>query len=417
MSGLATDRPSRRAYRGFSLILILMASWTSLFMFNPRLLLNPSLSTQDKNTTLVVQQEATEKPLPGKKKKQSRQEECVYPRIVWSPSVSDATIPVYNPNPLLDASLDIQPSRSKKLFYMNETDDYIPVENEVPIFDESCVAYKAWQTAYYPNCNSLHSLDYSDMQLLGVGNARIVWKVGQEKVALKMTRMNHFSTIRKKYEAWRIDAMIAERLTSSPRVLNIYGHCGVTTLNQEGTIKRNWARVHKTAKQKWSLAVQLARAVEDVHSIDGGDNVTAVWQNLKPDNVLFVGNKLVITDFDESALPRWNAQEQKPCKFHLSNTKLRAFQPLEPGAESGHEMDIYSLGVMLLAILTETSPRIPAGGALPVFAKRRVPRDIVSKRIQSIAMECMALNPIERPTAQRVVHNLEKAIRGKTAKM
>lgn len=407
---------------------MLLASGT--FIFNPAGLSPYLRSTQqEKNETFaheeqaeIAVQDSTDRNETPKHEEtqiavvqdQTPVKAHIYPRtVVLSPSVFNATIPDHY------ASHDLISYKDGKLFYKNYTDDYIPkTRNNIPLFEESCVPYKEWQTAYYPNCNSFHSLEYSDMELLGVGNARIVWKLGQQDdVALKMTRMNHFKTERSHYESWRIDAMISERLTSSPRVLNIYGHCGVTTLNQVGDIRKDWTHVRRPPKQKWSLALQLARAVQDVHSIDGGDNVTAIWHNVKPDNVLFLGDKLVITDFDESVLPRWNEKEQKPCKIHYRNEKLKLYQPLElyiPGAESDHTIDIYSLGVMMLAILAGTGPRIPGNGALPSFPPRRLPKDATSKKIQSIAAQCMALNPHKRPTAQQVVQNLEKAISRKS---
>lgn len=51
----------------------------------------------------------------------------------------------------------------------------------------------------------------------------------------------------------------------------------------------------------------------DLHSVDGGDNngnVTAVWLNVKPENILSVNGMLKITDFDESILQRWDAKKQ-----------------------------------------------------------------------------------------------------------
>jgi len=156
--------------------------------------------------------------------------------------------------------------------YKSYTDDLTPEENGIPMFDENCEPIKEWQTAYYPNCLSFHSLDYADMNLLGVGNARIVWKLRGEEAALKITRKNHFNTKRTLFESWCVDTMISERLTSSPRVLNIYGHCGLATLNQVGTVNSQWYKKrHQPAHKKLALALQLSRAVADVHSIDGNN--------------------------------------------------------------------------------------------------------------------------------------------------
>jgi len=135
---------------------------------------------------------------------------------------------------------------------------------------------------------------------------------------------------------------------------------------------------------------------------------------------LFVGNKLVITDFDESLLPWWNSDEEKPCKFHLTNTKPKLFQPLElsiPETDSDEKVDIYSLGAMLYNILAGVPPydrmhhfERKKAGTLPGYQKKLLPRDRISKTLYKVATKCMVQNPNERPTAHQVVKALEKAL-------
>ena len=306
------------------------------------------------------------------------------------------------------------------LHYKNYTEKFIPVENEIPLFDESCEPIKVWQRIHYPNCLTFHSLDYTELKLLGIGNARIVWKLGEE-AALKITRKNHFNSNRTLYESWRIDAMISERLTSSPHVLDIYGHCGLATLNQVGTVIPHWSRnTSQPLVKKLSLALQLSMAVADVHSIDGDNVVTAVWRNIKPENVLFIGERLTITDFDESILPWWSPAEKKPCKFHTIYSKPKLFQPLElsiPGKDSDEKIDIYALGVMIYTILTGSLPfkqtnhfQFKERGMVPVHRKKQMMKDSISKTLWKVALQCMAQNPNERPSARHVVKALEKAL-------
>ena len=197
------------------------------------------------------------------------------------------------------------------------------------------------------------------MEFLGIGSDRIAWQLGEE-TAWKTIKIHHVESRRSLYEAWRVDAMISERLTQSPRVLDIYGHCGLSTLNEIGTIDPRWyKRHHQSSSDKLRLSLELARALVDVHSIDGNDMVTAVWRNMKPEHVLFVNGQLKITDFDESILLRWNSKEKRSCKFRLTEPDPRRFQPVElsiPDNELDEKVDIYSLGAMLYSILVGAQP-------------------------------------------------------------
>jgi serine/threonine protein kinase len=348
-----------------------------------------------------------------------------HPTTVLSPSLFNATIPQYSDMPMDPPPQDDIMLTSESMSYENYTEYFVPMENGRPLFeDSSCEPIKEWQTTHYPNCLTFHSLDYTDLTLLGVGNARIVWKLGDERVALKTTRKHHFKTVPTLYESWRIDAMISERLSASPHVLDLYGHCGMATLNQVGTVVPHWYRKPgKSSRKILSLALQLSRAVADIHSIDGDDEtpVTAVWRNIKPDNVLFVGNRLTITDFDESLLPWWSPKDKKMCKFHITGQKAKRFQPLElttPHQTSDEKIDIYSLGTMLHTILTGTPPftrynhvQLKQRGVAPAIPKKiRKKKDSMSKALHKVSLQCMAKNPNNRPSAREVVKALEKAL-------
>jgi serine/threonine protein kinase len=307
--------------------------------------------------------------------------------------------------------------------YKNAADHLVPMMNGgIPLFQESCVPMQEWQMAYYPNCNSLHSLDLTDLQqLLGVGSARMVWKLGgnDNSVALKTTKIHQVQARKSLYESWRIDALLSERLTSSPRVLDIYGHCGLSTLNQVGTIRPEWYKQHHQSPfNKAALALQLSRAFADVHSIDGNAHVTAVWCNGKPENVLFVDGKLRITDFDESIL-LWRQHNETLCKFHSAIRNPKRFQAIElcsPNNELDEKVDIYSLGAMLYCILVGRRPydqirhfQLKRDGILPDFPPN-LGNDTLTEALQTIVIQCMSHDPSTRPTARQVVRELEKAL-------
>jgi hypothetical protein len=106
-----------------------------------------------------------------------------------------------------------------------------------------------WSKDYIPNCNLMHELtlseDYDqerakrpgydrsyDYFYISHGSYRDVWVIEQPfpentKSALKMTRYKHdfnLDTFRNTLN----DALVMERLTGSPRIVDIFGHCGGT---------------------------------------------------------------------------------------------------------------------------------------------------------------------------------------------
>ena len=104
-----------------------------------------------------------------------------------------------------------------------------------------------WAKRYYPACNSIHEIglvqDYDtkrankpgydqafDSFYINHGHYRDVWVIHQPvpedvKTVLKMSRWKHAYEPRT-YWNTLADAMVMERLTASPRIVDIYGHCG-----------------------------------------------------------------------------------------------------------------------------------------------------------------------------------------------
>jgi hypothetical protein len=339
----------------------------------------------------------------------------------------------------------------------NDVDDdiRIPIRNGLPLFDpEQCnEPMQEWQDAWYPNCNMFHSIDLADLnneqfQLLGMGGARMVWKVNDvvgQQGALKTLIFKNAKFDESKAEHTRVDAILSERLTSSSHVIDIYGACGMSTMSEIGVVDDKWVsrngaispsfsnnsttkRKHRTKLEKLSLAIQLANALADFHSAGSHDDdiVTAVWRNLKSQNVLFVNGKLKINDFDDSILVRRNESTGKACTFQLDANvyQNKTYQPPElcySGQDLDEKIDIYALGGILYGILTRARPyndlrgnyteikRRKQVGIMPTFAKIEGRQDIASVALRKAIEQCLRPNPKSRPSARRIARDLEKA--------
>ena len=123
-----------------------------------------------------------------------------------------------------------------------------------------------------------------------------------------------------------------EKLTPSASVLNIYGFCAQAALNElaETTLKdvvKTSSKKRKNSQggkvisrlsslQKLNFAAQIAQGVADLHTIDGGNNVTAVWRDIKPANILVMKDGSVkINDFNAAELLYWNTRKNTQCTF------------------------------------------------------------------------------------------------------
>lgn len=93
------------------------------------------------------------------------------------------------------------------------------------------------------------------------------------------------------YEFSRMDAIVAERLTASPRIYNIYGHCGIGIMAEylaNGHIEKiaipSWDVPEEYLEEegplisynnlsglvKLKISLQMAEALADLHGYPGG---------------------------------------------------------------------------------------------------------------------------------------------------
>jgi serine/threonine protein kinase len=129
-------------------------------------------------------------------------------------------------------------------------------------------------------------------------------------------RETHDETI---YDKQRIDAVVSERLTSSPHVIDIYGFCGVSALNEyaDGGSFALYFRNHRrniTNAQLLDFAQSAALGLADIHEIDGRENITSfVHHDLRAENFLMTNGTIKISDFNNGQLLRWDFSNNTRC--------------------------------------------------------------------------------------------------------
>ena len=298
------------------------------------------------------------------------------------------------------------------------------------LFDEeTCTMPMAkWHSNHFPTCNLLHDINIleNEATLMGVGGRRVTYSISGH--AVLRTILFHRAEFRQsEYEIQRTDAVISERLTSSPYVMNIFGYCGLSSLAELGDNKSTeWLEklyfLEPIAKLR--MAQQLTSALVDLHTTDDMDESTVVVRNLKPDNLLLVKGIIKMNDFDESILLRRNHTSQRACLFQLPQFLARE-KPYQPPWKDGNlsvDVDLFSLGATIYAILNGENPYADLGsnhtamvqqleaGKLPRLRKEVMRRtDVATITMVHVFEQCFSQDPHRRPTAKQVLAALNEA--------
>jgi len=282
-----------------------------------------------------------------------------------------------------------------------------------------------------------------------------------EAVVLKTLRIER-DFLEEYYELHRRDALAMERLTFSPYVMNIYGYCGQSAINElanfgiEGLSSlekisrqfRGLVKIEPVSKIKLQLAAMVSTGVSHVHSIDYPDhienstmdaghksrsNATMVHYDLNPRNIAIIERgRPKLNDFNVAEFMMWNPKTKQPCGFQgrFREPWWRAPEEMHYH-QSGYEpkpltekVDIYALGNILFNILTTHSPRGKmtsdlqdgvrpkvARGELPVLpAEFEKTKDPALVAIREAMYKCLKAQPEDRPTAGEIAEELNRAI-------
>ena len=258
-----------------------------------------------------------------------------------------------------------------------------------------------------------------------------------------------------------------ERLTFSPYVLNIYGYCGQSAINELANFGiEGLASLEKIARQfrgvnvepvnkiKLQLASMVAAGVSHMHSIDYPDhvpgkenmelsrqqsNATLVHYDLNPRNIAIVKRgKPKLNDFNVAEFLSWDTKHNTTCGFkgRFREPWWRAPEEMHyhdpaynkhPVAPLTEKVDIYSLGNILHTLLTSHSPRGKmtkelmeeirpkvARGELPKipsdFNETEAKLDPALSPIMKAMYKCLKALPEDRPSAGEIAEELELAV-------
>jgi len=311
----------------------------------------------------------------------------------------------------------------------------------------------SWHKLYNPSCNQIHEIEVMNEsnKFLGSGFYRDVFQVqpisnNDPAFVYKLNRYRHkFATDR--YEFIRMDALIMERLTASPRIPDIHGHCGTTMLteflNQEieevmtpGSAKcYNDTKCHDrwlpaegdvkpknnySARHKVEMALAMAEALADLHGFKDG---VMVHDDVMPSQFLYAANgKIKLNDFNRGEAMLFDEQEGAYCRY--TNGKgggdFRSPEEFRDGLLN-EKIDVYSMGNMMYGLLTglgvfydvekdKVIQKRILKGETPYIDPRYRTRSFAEGRLVDIMERCWAFKQNDRADIFEVVRHLRDTL-------
>jgi serine/threonine protein kinase len=192
----------------------------------------------------------------------------------------------------------------------------------------------------------------------------------------------------------RIEAIVNGRVEGSPRIVNLYGYCGMTVATQfiggdNNTMKK--ATRGMTPEEKLAVGIQLAQAVADIHTVDG-NQATLAHNDLKQGNLLFTSDKRpMLQDFGNAVMFRVNKKTGKQCGGSLGNNDWT---------------DVSKLGNLLEDLVIEPWLLNKKEKAQRAEELRRSPNAATQKLLKA-SDACHHRNGYKLPTATQLVAFLE----------
>ena len=270
------------------------------------------------------------------------------------------------------------------------------------------------------------------------------------------------------YELHRRDAVAMERLTASPYVIDIYGHCGNSVMTELAFREKGIDSLYRLAtglkdnftphvlQTKLRIAAMIAVGLSHVHNVpidadidsDGGSmknhytQATIAHYDFNPRNIIISSaGTPKINDFNCAEFLSWDAKSHESCgfgaRFHepwwrapeemirLNDTNKIHADTGERATRVDEKTDIYSLGNTLFVLLTGLEPRgkghkqrryhnvsmAVADGEMPDFPQAYAEStNLAITALRDAITQCWEPDPRLRPRSAKIAQLLYNAL-------
>lgn len=389
---------------------------------------------------------------------------------------------------------DLELLHNERLAFLNKTDSHLSrklLRNDELQYPRTCRP-PAWTWDQFPNCNGFHEIamevpfgnTHQDLatQYIGSGYFRDTWLLSSsaprnDAFVLKTLRglgSNHdydlyslrFVMVRTQIvlsmhiytcsnslfchcRAFQKEAIVMEKLSSSPRIVDMYGYCAssivaeamptdITTqlvpgdkdqydrgrMKQKDLDKLQTTDVYPlnnfTAIEKLSLALTMAESLADLHGFEGG---VIVHGDYHPDqHLLSAKGQLKLNDFNNGEFLHWNDVDERYCYYSRQFGGTYKAPEEFSGGYCNQEVDTWSFGNNIYGLLTGLYPMYETyshsevrerflNHELPYVDPRYRSRSYIEGRLVEIMEKCWAYEPEDRASIFDVVIFLQETLR------
>jgi len=230
----------------------------------------------------------------------------------------------------------------------------------------------------------------------------------------------------------RVDALVAERLTASPRIYDVYGHCGLSILSElflHGDLEEDayfdeddfdeniWEPQNNlTAVEKLEISLQMAEALADLHGYPGG---VIVHQDIKMPQFLWNKDKTIVklNDFNRAEFMLWNDQNHDYCRYNeFEHRHWRSPEEYFDTKNMNEQVDVFNMGTLYYVLLTgrwitwdDVNERTEYGGKLYIDERYQT-RSPAEAKLVEIIDRCKEYYPEDRPSIFDIIQELRQTL-------
>ena len=169
-------------------------------------------------------------------------------------------------------------------------------------------------------------------------------------------------------EMIRIDAMVMDLLQGSPRIVNIYSHCGASVqvetidgpsiadiVEKEHRLRIDDPPPMLSPTEKLNMALEMAGSLADLHGFKDGPIIHSDLQILQ--FLLDKNYHAKMSDFNRGDVLWFDQEKEEYCKVILgaANGELRSPEEYRVDAVD-EKIDVYSFGNVIYTLLTGIYP-------------------------------------------------------------
>eukprot|EP00934_Nitzschia_sp_Nitz4_P006325 Nitzschia sp. Nitz4//scaffold226_size53432//16979//18369//NITZ4_006696-RA/size53432-snap-gene-0.85-mRNA-1//1//CDS//3329542736//6315//frame0 len=300
-----------------------------------------------------------------------------------------------------------------------------------------------WKSKFHPICNNFHEFDMlgamsQDMFVYrGEATFRAAWTFDSQWV-LKTIRFPWMKGLRIAMGLQK-EAIILDALSGSPRIIDIYGFCGLNTIAEympyeaeDDMVRRFFNPAVKVKEIRESenrirslnrlsslevldISIRLAESVADLHGYEGG---VIAHGDLNTDQWLKDADGAIkLNDFNNGFIKDWNRQDQRYCtQTHGFVGQFFALESHNSFPNATEQVDIYGFGGSLYTIMTGLYPywqydrndrneRISTGIPVPMESWWRQ-NNTLDLHLSDLIWWCMDSDFSKRPSIFEVIQEL-----------